>query len=241
MSRPLIVLRPAPGASSTARAAAAMGLSTIVAPLFEIGAVMWHAPDPAAFDALMLTSANAVRHGGAPLIELRALPAYAVGAATAAAARGAGFTVKRVGDRDAAALLGEARRDGATRLLHLAGREHRDPDADGLSLTRIVVYAAEAVAALPEAARRALAEGATALLHSARAAATFARLCDDAGVDRVVVAIAALSPHVAAAVGTGWGEVAIAQAPTDAALLAAAARLCDVEPVSSRRRDGERL
>ena len=46
----------------------------------------------------MLTSANAIRHGGAGLERLRSLPVHAVGEATAAAAREAGFAVAGIGE-----------------------------------------------------------------------------------------------------------------------------------------------
>ena len=50
----------------------------------------------------------------------------------------------------------------------------------------------------------------------------FARLVDPAGIR-----IAALSSAVLAAAGTGWADSAAAEAPTDACLLAVAAKLCD--------------
>ena len=62
--RPVLVLRPEPGAGETAARARALGLEPIVAPLFAVRPIAWAAPDPAAYDAVMLTSANAARHGG---------------------------------------------------------------------------------------------------------------------------------------------------------------------------------
>ncbi len=107
-------------------------------------------------------------------------------------------------------------------LLHLAGREHRPPATDtGIAIARRVVYAADAVTALPEAARAALPDTVV-LLHSPRAAALFATLVDPSGI-----AIAAMSSATRAAAGEGWRTVAIAERPTDASLLAAAAKLCD--------------
>jgi len=58
-----------------------MGIDAVVMPLFEVRAVPWHAPDPTAFDMLLLTSANALRHGGGELGRLRLLPVAAVGEA----------------------------------------------------------------------------------------------------------------------------------------------------------------
>ena len=95
--RRVLALRPQPGASATVTRAEAMGLDVAAAPLFEVEAVEWEAPDPAGFDGLLLTSANAVRHGGGQLESLRGLPVYAVGETTAETARGAGFNVAAAG------------------------------------------------------------------------------------------------------------------------------------------------
>lgn len=221
--RRVLVLRPQPGADATAARAAALGLAATVAPLFTTIALPWAAPSPDAYDALMLTSANAVRLGGAQLASYRALPVFAVGEATAAAARAAGFANVRAGDTDIVALLALVAAAGVTRLLHLTGREHRDVGHPALTIHRVPVYAADAEAALPDPARAALAEGAVAMLHSPRAAACFAALVDD----RAPIRIAAISAAAARAAGDGWAAVAVADKPNDDALLAAAARLCD--------------
>ena len=42
----------------------------------------------------------------------------------------------------------------------------------------------------------------------------------------VILRIAALAPRIAAAAGDGWGEVATAALPSDAALLALARQMC---------------
>src|SRR5690606_10040333 len=76
--RPLIILRPEPGAGRTAARAARMGLTAHLCPLFEARALDWAAPSPGRFDALLLTSAQTVRMAGPQLDQYRALPAYAV-------------------------------------------------------------------------------------------------------------------------------------------------------------------
>lgn len=221
--RPLLVLRPEPGAAATVARARATGFEAIAAPLFTVVPLAWDAPDRRAHDALMLTSANAVRHAGPALDLYRSLPAYAVGGATASAAREAGFQDIRTGAGDAAALAALMVQDGIRRPLHLAGRDYREL-ATSLAIERRLVYAAEPVAALPVAARAALENKAVALIHSPRAGALFARLLDDAGIDAGHVPVAAISATAAAG---PWGAVAIAAAPDDGALLAAAARLCE--------------
>ena len=227
MTRPLLVLRPQPGADATARKAASLGMQPVVAPLFAVRAVAWEAPEAASCDALMLTSANAARHAGAQLARFAALRCYCVGAATAAAARAAGITDVIVSEGDASALLSRVAADGVAAVLHLAGREHRAVPAPGIAIERRIVYAAEPVAAFPAPALTALGQGAVALLHSPRAATLFTTLCQAAGIDRHDVAIAALSAQVRDAAGGDWRALAVAPRPDDDALLAAAAPLCD--------------
>ena len=61
----LAVLRSEPGASDTVRKARRRGLDAISLSLFQVEPVAWEVPDIDHFDALLLTSANAVLHGGA--------------------------------------------------------------------------------------------------------------------------------------------------------------------------------
>jgi uroporphyrinogen-III synthase len=209
----LLIVRPQPGADESAKRARALGLEPIVAPLFEVRPLAWTSPDPAAFDAVLLTSANAARLGGAGLKSFLALPCYAVGEGTADAARAAGFADVRTGPSDGAALAVMARRDGATSLLHLGGRDHRPLEG----AAHVPVYASEEAGALPQDLGEAVV-----LLHSPRAAARFAALAGDRGS----FVLAAISAETAAAAGPGWRQVAIAAAPRDAALLELAAKLC---------------
>ena len=94
----VLVLRPEPGASATVDRARAMGLDAVATPLFEVEPLDWDVPEASGFDGVLLTSANALRHGGDGLQALRGLKAYAVGDATAQAAREAGFDVAATGD-----------------------------------------------------------------------------------------------------------------------------------------------
>ena len=105
--RRLFVFRPQPAAHRTVERAQKLGLDAVAIPLFDLEAVEWSAPDPAQFDAILLTSANAVNMGGGQLERLRALPVHAVGEATAAAAEDAGFGVASVGRSGVDELLEE--------------------------------------------------------------------------------------------------------------------------------------
>ncbi|HUP66659.1 MAG TPA: uroporphyrinogen-III synthase, partial [Sphingomicrobium sp.] len=99
----LLILRPEPGASATVDRARKRGLEALAIPLFAIERVHWEVPE--GFDGVLLTSANAVREGGEQLQSLRGLPAYAVGEATAQAAREAGFDIAAIGDSGVERLL----------------------------------------------------------------------------------------------------------------------------------------
>lgn len=227
MIRGWLVARPEPGNGRTAarlRERAGVGRDVVQLPLFAVVPVAWQAPAPDAFDALLLTSANAVHHGGDALAALHALPVVAVGEATAAAAVAAGFTVAVTGEADAIAAIARARRHGLTRLLWLAGRHH-DPGTAAAVADRRVVYASEPLQIAP--APLAAAIDRLVLLHSARAARRFAALVDDAGLDRRRIGLVALSPAVRAAAGTGWRIAASSAMPSDQALVAAALALAD--------------
>jgi uroporphyrinogen-III synthase len=201
--------------------ARALGLMPVIAPLFAIRALEWAPPPPAGFDALFLTSANAVRCAGPALARFAPLPCWTVGEATAAAARAAGFADVRTGPGDGAALARTAAEAGVRRALHLRGLDHVLLSAPGLSIESRAVYVSEAVTALPEAAA-ALRE-AVVLIHSPRAAAIFAAFVPD----KSGIALAAISRAAADAAGPGWAEVAVAREPRDEALLELAVKLCN--------------
>lgn len=214
--RAVAVLRPEPGNAATAMRADAAGFAVLRLPLFAIVPLAWTPPDPSDHDALVLTSANAVRHAGPALAPIAALPAIAVGEQTAAAARAAGLAVTAIGTSDAAALAALLTARGIIRALHLGGRDRTA--IAGVSHA-VAVYASEPIAmAAADLARIA---GYIALLHSPRAARRLGILLDGAGLARADVTLAAFSPAIAAAAGPGWCRIAVAAAPTDAALFAA--------------------
>ncbi len=101
------VTRAEPGAARTADRLTALGFTPIIAPLLTLAPLpeaLHAAPDPAAVAALALTSPNGVE-AFAPLIpRFRHHPAFAVGDATAEAARAAGFAHVRSAAGDIHAL-----------------------------------------------------------------------------------------------------------------------------------------
>jgi uroporphyrinogen-III synthase len=215
--RRLLVLRPEPGARATVARARHLGLEAQSIPLFTVEPIAWEAPEPGKFDGLLLTSANAVSHAGGTLNDYRGLQVYAVGEATAEAAREAGFGMASVGKAGVDRLLGSI--DAGLRLLHLCGEDRREPEGAKQQITAVPVYRAETVAKPDLDA----AAGTVVLIHSRRAGRRLAELVKE----RDGIAIVAISEAAAAAAGDGWERVETAAEPNDDALLALAAQLCN--------------
>jgi len=217
----VLILRPEPGASATALRAKALGLDPISAPLFSVIPVAWTPPE-GAFDAVVITSANAARLGGAELASWRHLPCYAVGEASAIAAREAGFADIRIGPSDGEALVGIMAAGGIATAVHPCGIDRIPLATSQVRVVDVPVYASESVAELPDVAVEAIAGGALVLLHSPRAASHFASLAGERGAIRIAV----ISPAAARAAGGGWSAIHVAERPRDEALLELAVKLC---------------
>ena len=232
-----LVTRPLEDAAPLVRALADRGIETIVAPLLAIARV----PEAArrltdaliGAQALLFTSANGARIFAAASPR-RELPVFAVGDASAAAARIAGFrTVTSAGGdvTDLAALVAAklAPQNGA--LVHAAGSAVAGDlggalEAAGFTYRRAVIYDAVTAEALPPDAAAAMREGAVelALFFSPRTAATFVRIAVAADLARACAAITALGLSEAVAVALAviaWRSVRVAAEPTQGALLAA--------------------
>lgn len=219
---PLLVTRPDPGGAATVERARALGLDARHMPLFEAHVLPWTAPDPAGFDAMLVTSAQAVRLAGPELSRLATLPVHAVGAATAQAAETAGLSVAAAGDSDAQHLLDAMASQGITRILWLCSRDRSAFDARGAELMPVPCYAVDPVPP-PPGWDALFAAPAVLLAHSARGAG---RIADLAGAARKHLKLVAISAKAAAAAGSGWAEIAVAGRPDDAAMLAEAHALC---------------
>ena len=173
MSGIILVVRPEPGLASTLTAAEELGLNAVGYPLFEIQPVDWECPDPSKVEALLIGSANAIRHGGAALSSLTDKPVYAVGQATGDAALEADFKVATIGTGGLQNVLAQV--PAGTKLLRLAGAEHVPLEAPkDVSLVARVIYKAVPLE-LPEPLRALQELGLTVLLHSAAAARQFDR------------------------------------------------------------------
>lgn len=226
----MLITRPQPGAEETAARVAALGWRPVVAPLLEIRRLNGALPTAASIQAVLVASGNALP-GLAR--RYRRLPLLAVGDATAARARAAGFTRVHSAGADAAALaaLAEDRCDArGTPLLVAAGRGQSLAlatalRARGFRVIRRAVYASVPVSTLPQAMSAALRSGRmkAALFFSAETARHFARLLIRAGLRDAVAGVDACAIGAAAAAAIEdlpWRRVRCAARPTQDAMLA---------------------
>jgi len=219
----VLITRPRADAEKLTRALEVRGHRALIAPVLTIEPIPDALPDLKDIQALVLTSANAVPAlaGIDP-----GRPVFAVGEATARAARAAGCGDVRPAAGDAASLarlISAACRPEDGALLHLAGTEVRPGLAEalaaaGFELRRQAVYRALAASRLPPAVIAAIRSGAidAVLLFSPRSAALFVDLIvrhDLAGCLGKTEAIC-LSAAVAAPCGRlSWARLRVAAQP----------------------------
>ncbi|KAJ8137313.1 hypothetical protein OY671_009474, partial [Metschnikowia pulcherrima] len=172
---------------------------------------------------LLAGSANVFRHGGPTSEPLRISPVHAVGAATADAARAAGFEVAQTGSGGSQPVV---ERLAAGRYSRLAGEERvpSSQPAGVLSETR-VVYAVRALP-LPPALQAISRKGAIVASHSGEAAGHFAKETTESNINHRAIAIACLAPRIGEMAGKGWLKTGIAPERTDHASSASALQMC---------------
>jgi uroporphyrinogen-III synthase len=227
--RQVLITRPEPGASQTADRVSALGFSAIVAPVLAIARVPRAIRLPAGLAATVLTSGNAV---AACPAACHARPAFAVGSATAARARAAGFSETVDADADASALP-----DLIARTIGAAGQSLFLPAAAGQGaalasalrargyrVLRRVAYRAAVVPALPDAAAAALRAGTVdaALFFSTETARGFVRLIQAAGLDDTVAGVDAVAISNRTEVALRplpWRRIRVAERPNQDAML----------------------
>lgn len=224
----VLVTRPEPGASATARRLEAAGFGAIVLPLTEIVGLEAKAPPALAdSDAAVATSANAIRHASADVLAMLAgKPCFAVGEETARAAKHAGFKdiIAGEGDADALARRVIAGTGRGARLAYVTGRVRRDGfeqklEQSGRHLDILETYDAVPIARLPAKLDEILAGGfEAALLYSGKAAEALAALPD---ADRRLgdAALFGLSERIGSALPAQWRKrFRAAGTPDEAAL-----------------------
>ncbi|MEM8936851.1 MAG: uroporphyrinogen-III synthase [Pseudomonadota bacterium] len=186
----VLITRPEPDAAHFAQLCRDAGLEPIMSPLMEpvIGAAPVDLTDVA---ALAFTSANGVRAFAANSGR-RDLPVFAVGSATAAAAKSVGFRQVSAADGDVDSLARLISRRPSTGVtLHIAGTR-RSGDLIALlekekhPARRAVLYEMNEADALPAPAVKALTTPSQVLwvtLFSPRTTALFMRLIENAGLE----------------------------------------------------------
>jgi uroporphyrinogen-III synthase len=176
------ITRAQPGADSTAERVRALGHEAIVGPLLAVRTLQDVQVDLGGVAALAFTSANGVR-AFSDLSAERSLRVFAVGAATAQAARAAGFRLVLSADGDVDALAeGIGLRRGELRgaVLHPGAAEPAGDlagalEKHGVEARRLILYETAPVKLEADAARQ-LVQADAALLHSPRAAQVLAAL-----------------------------------------------------------------
>ena len=227
----VLVTRPEPGGQETAARLRALGFAPVLAPALVLTARRFALP---AAQALLITSRAAAR---ALPPAVPGLPVLAVGEATAAAAREAGWTDARAAAGtaiDLAKLAADTLDPKGKPLLLAVGQGYAldlaaELRARGFRVIRRIAYAAAPADSLPAPALAALqGEVPPAILfHSPRSAACAISLLRAAGHAATAARMAALviSPRVAATAAAAiaplaWRELRVADRPDEAALLA---------------------
>lgn len=225
----VLLTRPAADSEALAAKIRARGHEPILAPLLTIEPSDLPPTDDIAGATLVFTSASGAR--AAQRLRIASPAIYAIGAATAEAARETGYAVAGTADGNVeslAALVASHTQPGA-RLYHVAGADIAGDlqgalAQRGIALKRYVAYRAIAAATLPaEAAAFFQGPAGAVLLFSPRTAQILVQLVNAAGPAPRTQRHRALALSEAvgsAARGLAWLSVEIAAAPEADALLA---------------------
>ena len=215
----VLITRPAADAARTADRVQALGWTPVLAPLLTVTTRPF--AHPARIGAILVTSGNALH----ALAGLEGTPLLAVGDATAARARAAGFMAVSSAGGDASDLVSLARQrclPGTSLLLACSAGQGRDLVQElrqaGFRVHRRVAYATRAVPSLPETAARALGDGVlrAALFLSAETARAFVDVLPDAlrpalqGIDAFAIG----RPAAVILASLPWRHVRVSLTPT---------------------------
>lgn len=229
----VLVTRPEPGGSRTARRLQEMGFQPLLLPLTEtVTLPVETGLVPRDAVAVAITSANAVRHAPKEVIAaLAALPCHAVGTRTAEAARKMGFSSVIEGSGDAEALADSiASAFPGKIIVYFCGRVRFPLFEQKLEAASVQVRAVETYDTLPvgysDESILALLSGQpmdAVLLYSAKAAAAMRVAIRRPALQDLFekTSVLALSARIAAAFGDSAGNaIRIAAQPDEDALLA---------------------
>jgi uroporphyrinogen-III synthase len=239
----VLVTRPHPDDETTAGALRARGFEVLQAPMLRFEPVPFHDDADARYGAIIVTSANALRAIGPHLAgsRLLKLPLFAVGEATASAARDSGFGEVMTGTGDAVALrdlvlasVKSKQLKKSSTLLYLAGADlARDLSGElgekGFTVVTHTTYRMVPAASLPrEICDAFVANRIEAVLHySRRSARAFLDAARAGGIE--ISALALPQCCISAAVASilrdaGATQVTAAANPDENALFEALSR-----------------
>lgn len=248
----VLVTRPESEARSFADALSARGHEPLLAPMLRIEAQP--VPDDlaerlAAVQAILLTSANGARLL-AQATKVRGYRIFAVGDATARAARQAGFSDVVSASGESQALIGMVSRwlspaDG--RLIHAGGAVKAGNIATalrsaGFAVDEVVLYAMRDVDALPPDIVRIIEDGRldAVTFFSPRTARAFVKVAAQTGIAPFLactVAVAISPAALAGADGIPWRTRIAARAPTQDGVLASLDAVAPSQPGSPTMSD----
>jgi uroporphyrinogen-III synthase len=155
----VLLTRPAAENARIAGMLEPLGAYCLAWPLTRVVPLLERLEVPGGTEALLFTSANAVR-AFAAASPVRQLPALCVGHRTADAARADGFADVSSAGGDAADLVRLARESGHRRFLHPRGRDAFDLSVDGAQVEAAAVYTAEPAGPPPAEVAEAFGTGA---------------------------------------------------------------------------------
>lgn len=231
----ILVTRPEPGASRTAAALKEAGFEPVILPVTEITPLPVEASviaDASQIDAIAVTSANALRHAPDSLLRLfERKPLFAVGQATAAAAKTLGFGDVHIadGDADALAQLIDDQSPKSAHFLYLCGRVRTggletELEASGRRFTLAEVYDSKIVIQLTQKIMAVWRLGAidAVLVHAGTSAEALAMSLPEIShtypIDKTTIFV--ISGRAAKPLDPiKIGPIIISDAPTDASLL----------------------
>lgn len=236
----ILVTRPTPDNVTTATTLRGKGFDVLLAPMLRFEPIAFEPDANARFDAVLVTSVNALRALAETSVRQRWLttPLYAVGERTAQAARDLGFASVMAASGDGASLrdlvIAQMRAKAlkkSARLLYLAAAD-RAVDLDdelspfGFEVVTVTTYRMIAMPELPEDVCAAFTAGRIdAVLHySGRSAHSFVAAARAAGLEITALAVphCCISANVAAVLReAGATQVAVAATPDEDALFEA--------------------
>ena len=227
--RQVLLTRPRADSERIAAQLVASGIDSLIWPQMQIVPLGQNEPIPADVDALVLTSAHAVRCLGDETVD-RDIRTYCVGAATADAAHDAGFTDVVSADGTSIDLIPLVNRNQPEHVLYPRGREvARDLAGDlaraGVRVTEQIVYGADPGEPAPPEVAKAMHQGriGAVTVWSARQGAILVQhLADHPDWPLDTVDLIAISDNGARALQkSGFRRILVASQPDAAAMVQA--------------------